>query len=878
MTNQYTASISSKAPADPAFDYEALRKQGIGLLEETCSGIWTDYNVHDPGITTLEILCYALTDLSHRANYSIPDLLARDITEASSAAKQFFSAATILPNQAVTINDYRKLVIDIEGVQNAWIEQARQRVFADVSRKRLMKTQPETTRWEVVDISGYYTVLLEYDPNVAQGAQAGIRSAAMQKLMSNRNLCEDFISIQEVGKQEFRLCATLELAPGIDPFDCLASMFFNIQLLLTPLLRFYTIDELLADGFSPDEIFEGPRLAHGFLKTEELEQSDLRSEIHLSDVMQQMLNTEGLKNILEIIFNPADQLEASGNKWIIPVARGHQPRVSVLASNVLIYKNGLPFRPDMNVVNSRFQTKLDNYITRNDQVRTGDIPIDPGAFADPGNYYSIQNHFPKTYGISHWGLPDDASPLRIAQAKQLQGYLYFFDQHLANALSQLANFGALISTEDTEHTYFSQVVDTFKDPAALFNNIGTLADDLQTAAERTAEFHQRRNLFLDHLLARYAESFNEYVDVLSTASAANTKDVISPSIVSQEDIIADKTRFLRNYPEYSSQRFSAFNYRASDKLWDTDNISGLEKRLESLLGFDVAKRRSLVNVITRIQEGVNASDNKEYWYEISDARTGQVLLAGIDRFNAEELARFNLEDVLGLIYNPMNSKILSSDTGEFSYQVLNATTVLGQSVETYADAALAARAFQHLVTLITKGRAEEGLFLLEHLLLVPSLMAPAPASPVEAPSSPPEGYDGFLPICVDENCRNCEDKDPYSFRISIIMPAYAPRFLNINFRNYCERTIRMEAPAHTFVKICWVSNEQLAEFEQAYKEWLPVKAATINDDGNIRLQKLVTILSRLRSIYPVSRLEDCSNQEERTLFMLNQNSLGTLKT
>lgn len=39
------------------------------------SSLWTDYNIHDPGITILEALCYALTDIAYRAGWDINDLL-----------------------------------------------------------------------------------------------------------------------------------------------------------------------------------------------------------------------------------------------------------------------------------------------------------------------------------------------------------------------------------------------------------------------------------------------------------------------------------------------------------------------------------------------------------------------------------------------------------------------------------------------------------------------------------------------------------------------------------------------------------------------------------------------------------------------------------
>jgi hypothetical protein len=43
--------------------YESLRREAIGHLEAMAGGPWTDFNAHDPGITILEQVCYALSDL-----------------------------------------------------------------------------------------------------------------------------------------------------------------------------------------------------------------------------------------------------------------------------------------------------------------------------------------------------------------------------------------------------------------------------------------------------------------------------------------------------------------------------------------------------------------------------------------------------------------------------------------------------------------------------------------------------------------------------------------------------------------------------------------------------------------------------------------------
>ena len=710
--------------------------------------------------------------------------------------------------------------------------------------------------------------------HVSPDSKEQIKTETKELLAQNRNLCEDFLSINEVSQQEFRLCSEIELKTDADPFDSLAKLFFNIQLYLTPLIKFYSLKDLQDQGYPSNVIFEGPLLIHGFIKEEELTASDLKSEIHLSDIMQQMLNVAGVTNVLDILFNPTDQVKELDNKWIIPVKRGRQAIVNILESNVLLYKNGIPLRPDMHVIKSKFELLMNDYITGNDQVRTDDITFDTGTFEDTGNYYSFQNHFPKNYGLSHWGLADDATAERVAQKNQLQGYLYFFDQLLSNSFSQLSNLNNLFSTDTQTNTYFAKAVKSFKDFDQIFVSDSTIDAAVLGAVEDKTTYYKRRNLFLDHLLSRFSESFSEYVDVLYSGFTSNPKDVISPTTINQEDIVHDKANFLKNYPEYSAKRFSAYNYTAVYDTWDSQNISGLEKRLERLLGFENSKRRNLVNLFTEIQHGLNPANNDEFWFRIIDFRNGETLLEGNERFPEKEAAKFALEDSLAIIYSPTNLKVIDNGDNTFQYQVLTGNKVLGASSKHYSSNIEANTALQQLVLMVTQSRSEEGMFLIEHMLLLPSANAVTTGAPTEGI----EAFDGFLPICVDESCKDCEDKDPYSFRISIVLPAYAPRFLNLGFRQYCERTIRMESPAHIFVKICWVSNEQLVEFENAYKDWLEVKSGKLGDAGNEKLHRFVTILTALKSIYPVARLEDCSSSEERTLFLLNQNALGTLKT
>src|SRR5690606_41683278 len=97
----------------------------------------SDLNIHDPGITTLELLCYALTDLTYRTEYAIPDLLATEEGTVANIKKHFLTAKNIFPNKPITVQDYRKILIDIEGIKNAWLILDPKTVYADLIHQRL---------------------------------------------------------------------------------------------------------------------------------------------------------------------------------------------------------------------------------------------------------------------------------------------------------------------------------------------------------------------------------------------------------------------------------------------------------------------------------------------------------------------------------------------------------------------------------------------------------------------------------------------------------------------------------------------------------------------------------------------------------------------
>ncbi len=116
-----SVTISKEVDSRDDRDFEFLRQQGLRHIEEMSRKLWTDYNVHDPGITLLEALSYAITDLGNRINLPIRDLLSSGKKGEKPLSERFPTAKKILTTGPVSETDYRKLFIDIEGVKNAFI-------------------------------------------------------------------------------------------------------------------------------------------------------------------------------------------------------------------------------------------------------------------------------------------------------------------------------------------------------------------------------------------------------------------------------------------------------------------------------------------------------------------------------------------------------------------------------------------------------------------------------------------------------------------------------------------------------------------------------------------------------------------------------------
>ena len=435
--------MASDIPIPAYLDFNDLRTEGITHLGNLTGKIWTDYNTHDPGITILEALCYALVDLDYRTKLPAADIFARK-PAMTGPDNNFYSPAQILACNPLTIIDYRKLLSDIEGVRNAWLEVAVDQVDNCLPENRNQPITSDCTGDYQPLLNGLYHIYLELEDGVDEGKT---HNTVVDALRSHRNLCEDVADITVLNKLPLGVCAIVELNTDADPAQVYIDMMSMLGDFLSPSPHFYTLQELLDKGKPIDAIFAGrpydTSISHGFVDTDELAQIQLKKEIHLSDLYKALFEVTGIKTIRDLQWKPCGSSPRSGWKFNIP--QNNVIDFTISCCGIQFLRNGkpVPFDPTQYEVILQMMAKKNLYSSLLPNL---DLPFPKGNYRDDlGDYYSIQNDFPNAYAISKGGVPEDAPIARKAHALQLKGFLLFFDQLLADYLSQLAHIRDLFS-------------------------------------------------------------------------------------------------------------------------------------------------------------------------------------------------------------------------------------------------------------------------------------------------------------------------------------------------------------------------------------------------------------------------------------------------
>ena len=1106
-------------------DYGLLRREGLLAIERLANSVWTDYNIHDPGITLLELFAYAITDLGLRAGYPMHDLLTRVRNGEPFSAGNFHLAHEVLVCNPVSFLDLRKLLIDIPGVRNAWIERHDSVEYRLDARHERLSDDPKDP--QNPPLNGLFDVFIEYQDNVVDGspllrsngrtgltdnsgtggyiapeskgiefiatqdckllsvavyaqeakkvsvrltdsagnelsrsaeieAQAGVatritlnfdlnarktyrldaggttvklyrtteaqypiefagvvrisrrtpdlefvaiadckllsaavladeekpvtvkltdatgkelarsadtltqpgvstqvslsydlsagetyhlgaegaavnlhriahslstveftsiarltrgipaagyyyffydwelafdsagltrdevRCAVTERIHAHRNLCEDVINICDLNPEEVAVCADIELAPEADTETVQAEILCRLGEFIAPVVRFRSIEELLARGRTMDEIFEGPLLDHGFIDNEEFQSIRRKCEVRTSDVIQEVMNVAGvvaIKNIHLLSFID-DTLRLQAD-WQLALSTDRF-RVAIFSparSKLIFYKHGLPYYANRKRVDVLLKQRKAADLDAKLKGHRRKLPVPVGTERSLSEFHPVQDELPINYYVGRVRVPQSETAARKAQSRQLRAYLMFFEQNLANFLAQLANLPALFTWKDTENsTYFTQEVAGLVDFAdidrieyRLSRGHTTFLSALEAIVETPAIAEERRLRLLEHLSARYSETFTEY----SALMRALFRNAAGPRL------IADRRHFLADYPAVGFSRGTGFDWRRPEV---PENIAGYQRRVYRLLGIaDVARRRLAGHLFSIVNDGATPPQwHFELRGEAPESGTPSLLFESVPCESKSAIDAL-LDYCLALGADPANYTTASDGTRQLVQRCAEdeAPEALGEVPNGIA--------LDQVTGYFARYGASEGFHLIEHVLLRRRT-----------------GKDPFVPIQIQpvEDCSCPDVADPYSFRVSIVLPSWSPRFRDIRFRRMVEDTLRREAPAHVYARICWVNHEQMRELELALESWqaklaalaaapaacgeqdlatrtgrmpLPEVATARDQDYANSLQQLIEVMFGLTTVYPIARLHDCQEADGNTpQVTLNNTSLGTL--
>ena len=567
------SNIIEKNVSDVSMNFEKLRQEALENVQKYSGAEWTDYNLHDPGITILEALCFALTDLSYRTGFSITDILSDAKGNVDYDDQSFHLPPQIFNNHPVLINDYKKIVIDqIDEVQNIWINSPEE-LFGARSIRGLYSVSLQLTvsAWQALsEIESEDEIKIKKDSIILKVSNI---------LLTNRMVGIDFYDFKIVEPKKLEIIAKISIDNSESSEEILAQIFWAINNFLNPSVDYFLPNELFNSNVKVQDIFDGPALKKGVINDETL--SDLPKQIDPADLIRLAGKVKGVLNVLSLSIS--DGVKTTFDEPLF-LKEGEFGSINPLLdyASIDLYKDGV----DVIIRKQSFSSFYNKIVNESENKFRGYSSVFSeklsGQFRNISNYHSVQHHFPIIYGIGREGISSNESNERKAAVKQLQAYLLVFEQVMGNYLSQLASVNKLFSYKiDSKHshTYFSQPIldvpginDLMSfismltiDKKGMFqkkqyeNAIAQYQQTLTRLVESDYDYVDRKNAFLDHMLSRFNYSLNSYPVELSEHYYQ------LKNLQRNNDILQWKSEFLQNIVPYSSNRARGTNYHSNDK-------------------------------------------------------------------------------------------------------------------------------------------------------------------------------------------------------------------------------------------------------------------------------------------------------------------------
>ncbi|MFA5330596.1 MAG: hypothetical protein WC384_22580 [Prolixibacteraceae bacterium] len=649
----------SRNEIEPAsLNFSELREKGLEYVQELCGEVWTDYNSHDPGVTILEQLCYALTDVAFRTSLPVEDLLtpAKGLPLIAQN-NAFFSPSTIFSSHPVTAIDVRKMIIDrFEEIQNAWI-------FTN-ENSGYQEELNGINRIEILPKLNFLNAI-KTDSNKKSNFLADVN----QFLANNRNLGEKFADVCLLEPQPIELDFDIYINESFDTEETLANVFLKLFEFVYSPVQHYSFSEMTESYLSMAEIFSGPLLTKGFLK-DNIPGKRLKY-IQVDELQKLFSKVKGVDkcDVRNIIYNGIAYklLNAEPGKFLHLLddktnGKMMDKRFESLYSSMNEFLNYKKI-PAINkqIINNLFfeiwSKKHRGYsLGQQDDFFRNKLN---GVFRNPGEYHSIQRHFPLIYKIGLESVlheePVEKEHIEPrAKAMQLKGYLMLFEQHMANHLAQLSNLNEFFNINfDNRKTtsYFSQKMTSVPEVEKLVKKNADLS-----LSEPDRVFFDRKNRTYNHLLARFGEDLNELPwRVARRLNLVKTEDEFNRILLNQ------KSEFLQQLEKLSYSRMKGEAFRIGQTHKNSREPSGLEQIILMKTGIPQRTNQSLI-------PDLHALKTHTFNYREEDYKSGKELNEKYRPLRTGEIIKFaqvRIAEIPNVFFGKIGLKTLFRETLNF---------------------------------------------------------------------------------------------------------------------------------------------------------------------------------------------------------------------
>jgi len=810
--------------ADSELSFESLRAEGIRLSQDLSGNTWTDYNLHDPGVTILELLCYALTDLVYRADFPVADHL-----QAPGADGIGYSALSLhppdqaFPCRATSAADYRRVLLDqVPGLDDATLAAG---------------PPPDAAGVALGERRGIYRLQLKLSQGVVNGQDTRVADARAA-YRARRNLCEDIAS--QVSLIDDALCnlqLDVELGGPRDAAEVLADIYARCARHIAQGLVFHSLGELLARGETLEQIYTGPVTTQGFAADTERAGAEL---LFVSDLTALAKSVEGVQDVRSLSLQRdgdgarSSALRWRGDNWALRLripgltadARSPEAVAELLQRQVTLRRRGSRVAVSPTDLANRLADLYAASRTRRREAAASEsVPMPSGQYRDMQCYFSLQNDFPAVYGLGRHGLPPSATAQEKAQARQLQAYLVLFEQVMAHSAAQIEHLRDLFSARDTRGpSYWWNMLGSSTVPGldTLYLPPGADPAADHPAARRAkvqAEVYEardpqaeRKSRALDHLLALHGQTYTQN-------SMRQFCDYLSPAEL-EAALLDNKAAFLKDIVSLSRERAAGLDY--AQPSWNKPGSgTGLQRRVSHLLGFRHAHSRSLLQPFSQQRRALRAASKDKALGVVSSVGDTHALRPYRQRLTHEEL-RADLSTIQALRGEALSEALLRCGLYRDRYRLVGEPQDHADSAPQHGPRQLvlgpdesgrwwplghftgteaAARAADSMRRFLMHLSLEsEGLHVVEHVLLRPVGDSPAHAELTDLPA------------------------DFYALRLTAVFPAWTARCAQPNFQRLADETVQINCPAHVAARCLWLGHEAMDGFEACYVEWLDAKA------------------------------------------------------